>query len=165
MNMRLLIFAALFMPALIGAMERPSAMDPKLQKKFIEAVESNNVNEVNRLLKYRPRININLPDGHGVLPIVTAVQNNNVEIVRALLEAGADPDQLMFNTLTPGYTLLMGAASQGNAKLVKVLLDFDADPYLRAIVNFEIQGRTALEIAKDKAVIELLKSYSKTKLP
>lgn len=55
-----------------------------------------------------------------------AVQDNNSDTVRVLLDFGADP-----NSRNPksGLTVLMMAAGQANAELVKILLDAGADVF------------------------------------
>ncbi len=76
---------------------------------------------------------------------------NHLEMLRLLLEAGADPDE---EDETTGTTALMNAAKHGHAEVVSLLLGHQADPLIR-----DHQGMTALDYAeemRDQAVIALL---------
>ncbi len=61
-----------------------------------------------------------------VRPLHSAVASRDAESVRALLEAGADPNVRQQG----GFTPLHGAAHAGDAELVRMLLDHGADPAL-----------------------------------
>jgi len=66
---------------------------------------------------------------YGSTPLYTAAVQGEAEIVRMLLEAGADPNQE--STGESDGTPLCGAASWGFADVVRLLLRYGADPNLR----------------------------------
>jgi ankyrin repeat protein len=69
----------------------------------------------------------------GSTPLYTAAVQGEVEIVRLLLEAGADP-----NKESPGETEgtpLCAAASWGRTEVVRLLLEHGADPNLPERAN------------------------------
>jgi ankyrin repeat protein len=74
----------------------------------------------------------------SLTPLAMASSNGNAPIVRALLDAGADPNSA--NTL--GTTPLMSAAASGSVEAVKVLLNHGAK-----INAVETHGQTALMFA------------------
>lgn len=76
-----------------------------------------------------------LIDVEGVTPLIAAAENGSLEVVRLLVDAGADvnrPD-------SSGFTPLMGAARAGHAKMVEFLLERGAR--LDAV---DASGRNAL---------------------
>jgi ankyrin repeat protein len=75
-----------------------------------------------------------------VQPLHAAVAGRDLEVVRLLVERGADVNARQ----QVGYTPLMGAASSGREDLARLLLDHGADP---ALVNDE--GKTAATIARE----------------
>jgi ankyrin repeat protein len=75
-----------------------------------------------------------------VQPLHAAVAARSAECVRALLDAGADPNARQQR----GYTPLMGAASAGRDDLAVLLLARGADP---ALVSED--GKTAAAIAAE----------------
>jgi len=80
-----------------------------------------------------------------VQPLHSAAVAADVEIVRALLDAGADVDARQQAGVTP----LMGAAAGGAVELVRLLLDAGADPSLK-----DDAGRTAADWATDRGQVE-----------
>lgn len=87
----------------------------------------------------------------GWAPLHYAAFEGREEMVRYLLDKGADKDALAPN----GYTALMLAARNGHAGAARVLLQDDAD--FRVASS---DGATALRIAQarnDKGLIELLR--------
>jgi ankyrin repeat protein len=77
----------------------------------------------------------------GVPILQSAVASGNFEVVRALLEHGANPDVLNPQEGTP----LFVAAFEGNADMVRLLLDPGADASLKTKT-----GETPLDAAKKK---------------
>jgi ankyrin repeat protein len=88
----------------------------------------------------------------GASPLSEAASSGNAEVVRALLDAGADAKALA----TPdGETVLMTAARAGNVEAVRVLLDRGAD--VNATERYK--GQTALMWAaaeRHAGVVKLL---------
>lgn len=119
-----------------GAMQKPEAknkvpekiaINQKMQDQFVDAIAQGNVNEVRRLLRFRPQIDVNTVDSHGDRPLEGAVRIRNAQIVQLLLENGANPNLIMSSGMTPGMTPLMYAVSLGNPEIVELLLQYGAD--------------------------------------
>ena len=73
--------------------------------------------------------NSNAPDDDGLSPLHKGAQNSNPMVVTHLLDAGADLNARD----NEGYTALHWAAAQsGNGRVVKVLLDRGADPFVES---------------------------------
>ena len=73
-----------------------------------------------------------------MIPLHQAFMKGHHDVVKLLLDAGADPNQKMDSGFKNGggstvyTTLLCEAANRGQQDMVKVLLDAGADPNLRA---------------------------------
>jgi len=83
-----------------------------------------------------------------------ATSRDNVEIVKLLLEAGANPSQ----TTDQGFTLLHMAAYNGLVEILQLLLDAGANPNSQTTD----QGFTPLYMAADRGnvkIVEILASY------
>lgn len=63
------------------------------------------------------------PDLHGLLPTWQALQHPAPDALRALLDAGADPDSIPLQGRMRGASLLLNAAHQGRARCAQALLD------------------------------------------
>src|ERR1051325_8999122 len=88
----------------------------------------------------------------GASPLSEAAFAGNTELVKALLDAGADAKEL---ATTDGETVLMTAARTGNVDVVRMLLDGGADVNARE----HYKGQTALMWAaaeRHTAVVKLL---------
>lgn len=79
--------------------------------------------------------------------LLIAASNGDAEIVRALLEGGAGPNEMNEDGITP----LMGAAFKGHREVVELLLAGGADPHHRAR-----DGDTARSIASTEEIRGLL---------
>jgi ankyrin repeat protein len=76
-----------------------------------------------------------------VQAIHAAVASRNLEIVRAVLEAGADPNAAQ----QQGFRAIHEAGNHGNRDLAELLMRYGADPSLQ-----NDDGKTAISIARDK---------------
>jgi len=123
------------------------------------------------LLEYKA--NINYRDNHGRTALYQAVLIGNPEIVKILLQYGANKDDKYYlleseipmiiekplskTVLTSGGTMLMFAVSEGYISVVKELLENGANPIIETK-----NGLTALSIAKEnknQILIDLLSEY------
>lgn len=91
------------------------------QRELIAAAARNDMKGVESLLKRGVNPNAVI-DQWGENALMHAVSNGNGEMVRALLEAGADPD-----LKGRGFTPLGMAALQGHVRIVRQLLKAGAD--------------------------------------
>lgn len=62
------------------------------------------------------------PDGTGVTPLTAAIEGGNVEIVRLMVENGADVNQIDARLMTP----LQVAEKAGKSEMVEVLKEYGA---------------------------------------
>jgi len=108
-----------------------------------KAVADGDISRVTALID--KGVDLNARDGTGQTPLMTAANNNRVEILRLLLQKGADVNEKVSGG-TPawmnGWTALMVAANHGNCGAVRVLLDGGANPKSTADV-----GSTVLMVA------------------
>jgi uncharacterized protein len=100
----------------------------------------------------------------GATPLIRAANNNDIEMVKLLLEKGADATIYMADRQTPIHAVLAGRASENQAiELIKILQKAGTDVNVVALINHpqEIRGGTALHYAvrkRQKEVIKLLAS-------
>lgn len=88
---------ALYLRALLQADDaNPNLQDNRGNTALIVAVEQNWGEGVGILIKYRA--NVNLANSAGETPLIRAVQMHNIDIVRQLLDAKADPDRADFGS-------------------------------------------------------------------
>jgi ankyrin repeat protein len=76
-----------------------------------------------------------------VQAIHAAVASRNLDIVRAVLEAGADPNAAQQH----GFRPIHEAGNNGNRELAELLMRFGADPSLK-----NDDGKTAISLAREK---------------
>jgi ankyrin repeat protein len=100
----------------------------------------------------------------GATPLIRAANNADLEIVKLLLEHGADATLNLADRQTPIHAVLAGRAAEPQAlELIRVLHKAGADVSAIALINHreEIRGGTALHYAvrkRQKEVIKLLAS-------
>ena len=80
-----------------------------------------------------------------VQAIHAAVASKNIDIVRAVLEAGADPNAAQ----QQGFRPIHEAGSSGSRELAELLLKYGADPTLKGD-----NGKNAIDIAREKGHAE-----------
>lgn len=101
----------------------------------------------------------------GATPLIRAAYNADLEVVKLLLEHGADATLYMADRQTPIHAVLAGRAPEPQAiELIKLLQKAGTDVNTIALVNHpeEIRGGTALHFAvrkRYKEVIKLLASF------
>jgi len=114
-------------------------------KKLIYASENCNKEAVKFLIK--AGANINAKDNNGITALMRASRYGEVEVVKLLIEAGADN----------GYTALMEASDNNYVEVVKLLIENGAN------INVKDKfGNTALIYASRydrKEIVYLLKRY------
>ncbi len=81
-----------------------------------------------------------------VQPIHAAAASKNIDIVRAVLEAGANPNVPQ----QQGFVPLHEAGTSGNRELAELLVKHGADPYLA-----NDAGKTTIDLAREKGHAEL----------
>ena len=100
----------------------------------------------------------------GATPLIRAANNNDLEMVKLLLEKGADATIYMADRQTPIHAVLSGRAPENQAiELIKILQKAGTDVNVVALINHpqEIRGGSALHYAvrkRQKEVIKLLAS-------
>jgi ankyrin repeat protein len=101
----------------------------------------------------------------GATPLIRAATNGDLEVVKLLLEHGADATLYMADRQTPIHAAILGRASEPQTlELIRVLQKAGTDINVIALVNHpeEIRGGTALHYAvrkRYKEVIKLLASF------
>ena len=100
----------------------------------------------------------------GATPLIRAANNADMEMVKLLLDKGADATIYMADRQTPIHAVLAGRAPENQAiELIKILQKAGTDVNVVALINHpqEIRGGTALHYAvrkRQKEVIKLLAS-------
>jgi uncharacterized protein len=105
---------------------------------------------VKYLLSIDADVNIRANNNFRVMPLHSAVASKNFEIVKLLLEYGADPNAKQQQDITP----LHQAADIGDLEMVKLLLKYNATKNVRTK-----SGVTPVDFAKQKGydkIVDLL---------
>ena len=119
----------------------------------------------NTQLFFKPANVRGLNHTKGATPLIRASMNADLEVVKLLLEHGADATLYMADRQTPIHAVLSGRAPENQAvELIKVLQKAGTDVNVIALVNHpeEIRGGTALHYAvrkRFKEAIKLLASF------
>jgi ankyrin repeat protein len=99
----------------------------------------------------------------GSTPLIRAANNGDLDVVKLLLEHGADATLYMADRQTPIHAVLAGRASEQQAlELIRVLHKAGTDVNVVALVNHaeEIRGGTALHYAVRKRYKEVIKELA-----
>jgi uncharacterized protein len=132
-------------PFFLGDWFPPDHPD-EINKQLIEAIKEANVNRVLELLSKEAEPNAHYED----VPLLMAIQYGQTEIVKVLLEAGADPNYEDEDQ----YTMLMFAASAGYLEIVRILVNKGA------CVSVIGKGSSALSIAVQAGHQEIVEYLS-----
>jgi len=112
-----------------------------------------NLSVVELLLIQGAEVNSASKNDLRVTPLHSAVASQHVEIARALLEQGANPNLRQAGDFTP----LHGAAQNGQPAMIELLLEYGADLNAKSS-----EGQTPLAIAQEKEhteAVELLRKH------
>jgi ankyrin repeat protein len=119
----------------------------------------------NMQLFFRPANVRGATNTRGSTPLIRAANNGDLELVKLLLEHGADAKVYMADRETPIHAVLAGRTSEKDAlELIRVLHEAGTDVNMVALVNHieEVRGGSALHFAvrkRYKDVIKLLASF------
>ena len=119
----------------------------------------------NMQLFFRPANVRGATNTRGSTPLIRAANNGDLEVVKLLLEHGADATVYMADRQTPIHAVLAGRTSEKDAlELIRVLHEAGTDVNVVALVNHieEVRGGSALHYAvrkRYKGVIKELASY------
>jgi ankyrin repeat protein len=144
-----------------------ASIDPPNQTKGIDVIRlllERGANP-NMQLFFRPANVRGSTNTRGSTPLIRAASNGDLELVRLLLEHGADATLYMADRQTPIHAVLAGRAAEKDAlELIGVLHTAGTDVNVVALVNHieEVRGGSALHYAvrkRYKDVIRLLASF------
>ena len=95
---------------------------------------------------------VNVKNKNGWTPLHYAVRNRNLNIVKLLIENGADVNLINDQDETP----LHQAVLSENYNMVKLLIKHGADPFIK-----NNRSKTPLEICNNEEIRQLLEEYIK----
>jgi ankyrin repeat protein len=119
----------------------------------------------NQQLFFKPANLSGSTNTRGSTPLIRAANNGDLEVVKLLLQHGADATVSMADRQTPIHAVLAGRAPEPQAlELIRILHEAGTDVNVVALINHpeEIRGGTALHYAvrkRYKTIIKELASY------
>ena len=124
-----------------------------MKEKLIKTIFRENISEVKELLD--AGADVNFIDAKGDTPLSTAIETDNYEMVKLLLEKKADPNLpgVRFPLLHSAIDVAIeGVKNDGidindSTKIIDLLLQYGANPEIK-----DTQGRTAYDFAKDSHI-------------
>lgn len=103
-----------------------SDYDQKMQNQFVAAIRQGNLTQVQRMLKFRPKVSLNGMDDRNENPLEAAVLNGHHKIADLLLSTGAIKYLNTSGGMTPGKPLIVVAVEKGDADMVELLIAYGA---------------------------------------
>ena len=155
-NLLLLILALMtFLPSIAAAV----AYGLRLEEILEDAVERGDVENVKKYLE-DDYLHVNSPRFQPTL-LYRASASGYAEVVKVLLEAGANMNEIKYNTIA-GDAPIQVASRNGHAEVVKILLEAGAnvDSDERVLLDslpYEKTGRTPLFLASGNGRVEVVK--------
>jgi ankyrin repeat protein len=117
-----------------GALDAHVRPTDDLSRQFLSAVFLGDTKRVSSLLARHPHLATAI-DGRGDVPIHHAARNGDTEIVRLLIEHGAD----VLARNTRGHTVLYFAGGHGHLSTLQLLLDHGAGSDAQALLEWLAQ--------------------------
>lgn len=126
-----------------------------LPSQLISAIRSGSSSRLKRYLKGAPVQKQGEPS-----PLTTAIQQGRADMVKAILNAGYDPDGLALGHYEPMMVPLYVACRYGSdPRIVKLLLDAGAKASVKDAMSFALENPEGAEIVK------LLSSFNSSPTP
>ncbi|CAN5115665.1 hypothetical protein BH09DEP1_BH09DEP1_6130 [soil metagenome] len=110
-------------------------VDQKKQNQLVAAAAAGKIDEVRRLLRFRPLVDINALDENQQAPLHVAITKKNHDMAKFLLQNGANPNLKFSGGLTPGLPPLIEAVSNSDSRMLELLIEFGADPRFEYVTN------------------------------
>jgi len=141
----------------LDELQRPA--DERALNRLTGAAITNDVETIRSMLKI---VDVNRVDHNNSTALSYAVGNGHMEAARALLEAGANPNQLSWSQdRSESQTLLHEAAPQRKgAALIRFLFEYGADPNQASFCGDAEDGTVLHDAARESAALtQLLLEY------
>ncbi len=117
----------------------------------IWVIENNGSVEFMKFVTQKLKANPNGPNESGQTPLLIATENQDIPMVKALIDLGADPNQV--NEITRENPLFV-ATINGHHELIRILVEYGADPTLADNITGDIPLHGAV-LAGNMGTVEL----------
>ena len=125
------------------------------QQQLFDAIEAKNLSKVKRLIS-DPKVDINAKNKDGYKPLHRAVIQNDLEMIRLLIENGADVNSKEDKY---GATPLIVAAQLDHPEIAKLLIENGADINVK-----DYKGWTTLHKSTRRGSLEISKLLIEKKI-
>ena len=131
-------------------MKKKKPAERYLSRALMAAVRADEIKGVKALTKWKADVNASHGDvKHKTTPVIHAIEEGYHDVLKALLDAGADVN----NALPNGMVALRKAVEKGCHESVKLILEYGAD-----VNQTFTNGYTPLETAVDRRCCETVKT-------